>query len=120
MYTRSHGRFPRGMRVPENYSGNAFRVEPVESSVEDMSQNENGVTAREQENAEAKRKEEDTPAGLSLPRPRLFSGGLLSRLTGGGGIGLEELLLVGLILLLSEDGGNDDLVLLLILLLLVS
>ena len=35
MYTRSHGRFPRGMRVPENYSGNAFRTYPEESLAEE-------------------------------------------------------------------------------------
>ena len=119
MYTRSHGRFPRGMRVPENYSGNAFRVESEHPIVEDPSTGEAPVTEREQEAAEARAKEEAAPAGLSLPRFRFSSGGLLSRLTGGG-IGFEELLLVGLILLLSEDGGNDDLILLLILLLFVS
>lgn len=119
MYTRiPTGRYPRGMRVPENYGGNAFR--PIVN--EAVSEEEPAVP-------------DESPSPLPLPTPELpppeappephapvgrFSLGLPFLRRDGGGIGFEELLLVGLIFLIAEEGKHDDLIWLLLLLLLIS
>ena len=127
MYTRiPSGRYPRGMRVPENYGGNAFRSLPNESA------NEEGVpkppVTESIEQAPIRRDSPppspDTtpPEAASAPHAPAgrFSLGLPFLRRDGIGIGLEELLLVGLIFLVAQEGKNDDLVWLLLLLLLIQ
>ncbi len=127
MYTRiPSGRFPRGMRVPENYSGNAFRGIPPEQEMPPSKESEPPAPPPEVENVREEIGDNppsepsephvpvghtSPPFGLHLPF-KLFSHG--------DGIGFEELLLIGLILLISQEGKNDDLVLLLILLLFIQ
>ena len=142
MYTRSpQGRFPRDMRVPKNYAGNAFRLPTSEQgradpifidNTEDLSVTEEQKVSSEDikiadtdgqtENKEADEKGEvpkAKQAGLfSFPKFDLGLGKLFSR--GGINIGFEELLILGLILLIASEGKGDDLILLLILLLFIQ
>lgn len=138
MYTRSpQGRFPRDMRVPRNYAGNAFRPPLSEQDrgepifIENTDDAENLSTAEEQKNSleeqsneskEAEKKDEKKDAkqaGLfSFPKFDLGLSKLFSR--GGINIGFEELLILGLILLIASEGKGDDLILLLILLLFIQ
>lgn len=145
IYTRSpQGRFPREVRVPKNYAGNAFRtplseddtapifIEPekeeftsqetIQDSNPKTSENES-ISTEKQEN-EAKKsaeneKNEHRQAGLfSFPKFDLGLGKIFSR--GGISLGFEELLILGLILLIASEGKGDDLILLLILLLFIQ
>ena len=107
MYTKSQGRFPHSMRVPENYSGNAFSAQKIPLGNDDppspVSKSES------QEAPPPPQPDAATPVGACAePHPRLGLSDLFSR------FGMEELLLIGLILLLAEDGKNDELILLLI------
>jgi len=129
MYTRvPSGRMPRGMHVPGNYSGNAFRPPqsvprtpeppkeppPKEESPQtlpplpeapppDVTDNTPSRTDSDEATAHVGR---SFPFGLRLPLQGLH-------------IGFEELLLIGLILMISQEGKNDDLVWLLLLLLFI-
>lgn len=148
MYTRSgQGRFPRDLRVPKNYAGNAFRPplaekelqEPIfvtESFEEPQTQKQEITSAEMQDTViEAERdtkitdnsnqhkqtedKHEAKQTGLfSFPKFDIGLGKLFSR--GGINIGFEELLLLGLIILIASEGKGDDLILLLILLLFIQ
>ena len=120
MYTRvPSGRMPRGMRVPENYSGNAFRPHempppptppPQEPPQKDLQPSEAPplpeAPPAEAPPAEAPPPEKPTLLGLRLP----FSGFHL---------GVEELLLIGLILMIAQEGENDEIIWLLLLLLFI-
>ncbi len=109
MYVRPQNyRYPEGVRLPKNYSGNTFR-EPLPA------EEEAPVTEAEEKTQEAaaevsSQSTEDT-AALLTPKSSP-----LSSLFGGKGIGSEELLIFALILLLSDSEINDDLILFLILL----
>lgn len=145
MYTRSpQGRFPRDMRVPKNYAGNAFRPplseqergEPIfienTDDAENLSAGEEQRSSSEEakstpseqvtENKDSEKKgerRESKQAGLfSFPKFDLGLSKLFSR--GGINIGFEELLILGLILLIASEGKGDDLILLLILLLFIQ
>jgi hypothetical protein len=126
---------PRGMRVPENYSGSAFRtLEAPPPPREKTPDHEPPIVFSEPPREEIA-VEESPPAPVSEPsastepsdvsvaaKPSLF--GLRLPFQGlfrssGLHIGFEELLLIGLILMISQEGKNDDLVWLLILLLLI-
>lgn len=109
MYVRPQSfRYPSGVRLPENYGGNAFResAAPTEES--------------EGEKAEAVVKDEQEPSPPEatealLPKQSGF-GLRLGSLFGKSGIGTEELLILSLILLLADGDGNEDLILFLLLL----
>lgn len=138
MYTRSpQGRFPRDMRVPRNYAGNAFRPplseqdrgEPIfienTEDADNLSAAEEQKTSLEEQSNESKEaekkdeKKDAKQAGLfSFPKFDLGLSKLFSR--GGINIGFEELLILGLILLIASEGKGDDLILLLILLLFIQ
>ena len=131
MYARQppDGRFPRPVRVPRNYSGNAFRQEeegpppdPVfeETPTEELPP-EPSPMRREGEATPAPEASADTAVGKLFPSPgfRLDLGRFLNR-GKGGGIGFEELLIIGLIFLVSQSETRDDLVFLLLLLLFVQ
>ncbi len=108
MYVRPQNyRYPTGVRLPENYSGNTFR----ETSEEQSSAKPEAAP----ELSQAEEKKEDESARASL----LSEGGFklrLGSLFDGKKIGSEELLIIALILLLADSENNDDLILFLILL----
>lgn len=118
MYARqpSENRYSRNMNIPSNYSGNAFRqdtpTEEIEAPEEvgeiDAPQNIQPLPSDETLPA-YKAESSDTAAGI---------GRLLGR--GGGGIGLEELLIIGIVILLSQGEVKDDLAFLLLLLLFIQ
>ena len=120
MYVRQtpDGRFPRSVRVPQNYSGNAFRAED--------SPPPDAATASESERTEEKIETaegtttEEMPVSKSLASPgfRLDVGRLFGRQ--GRGFGVEELLILGLILLVASGESSDELLLLLLLLLFIE
>ena len=134
MYTRSpQGRFPRDVRVPSNYAGNAFRPplssddvenQPLKNagsltespSAEDAGSNE--ISKKSIPEKDSSEHNENKPVG-AFPFPKLDLG--LSKIFSRGGLSLdgEELLILGLILLIASGGNGDDLILLLILLLFI-
>lgn len=143
MYTRPpQGRFPRGMRIPQNYSGNTFRptAEDQEEALPDIpapyyptdlpSYSPPAPDPDETEEVFQKSESHDEPEDKedALPVSRKGEEGFHFSLRNlfpglgkeGSGFGSEELLLLALVLLLSGSEGNDDLILLLILLLLVK
>lgn len=138
MYARQppERKYPRSVRVPHNYSGNAFRrekdtpfaapaeqAEPVSEEPSELSfslppNTEDRAGSEQSEGSEAPT---DTSAGklFSAPGFQLDLGRLFGK-EHGRGIGLEELLLLGLILLVSQSDTKDDLALLLLLLLFIQ
>lgn len=139
MYTRSpQGRFPRDLRVPRNYAGNAFRpplsekesetpifidadIDEYETKEESSAPiSETGSEETTEKTAEiSEKKSEAKQTGLfSFPKFDLGLGKLFSK--GGINIGFEELLILGVILLIASEGKGDDLILLLILLLFIQ
>ena len=122
MYSRyPNYRFSGGVRIPDNYSGNAFgapEAPPRESAEEHI-----GAEARAEESApvEAESARESAEVFKSeKEKPRFPSFGFgLGRLFSGG-FGFEELLIIGLILLIAQSGTDDDIILLLALLLFIG
>ena len=136
---------PRGMRVPENYSGNAFRQAPHEISGEPPIRNNprmpaperivDPISSESESLAEPMEDVQSEPQDLPTEAPptaepatpvggKALPFGLRLPFQGlfrgsGISIGFEELLLIGLILLISQEGKNDDLVWLLLLLLFI-
>lgn len=118
MYSRQPmGRFPKGMRVPENYSGNAFAPRPTsypEETPEEKEEKEAEplpVSANmSQSDTENQHPAESRPS-FKLDLGRFFSG---SR-----GFGTEEFLILALILLLAGSDSSDDTLIFLILLLFI-
>ena len=134
MYTKPQGRYPHSLRVPENYSGNAFPASyptPVSPPPKSELPAPHAERALDAIPSDAVKHEPSTPpppppseenaaptGAHPAYRPRWGLSSLFSRFGKDGG--MEELLIIGLILLLAEDGKNDDLILLLILLLFVQ
>lgn len=132
MYSRyPNYRFSGGVKIPDNYSGNAFKpsekpedeLVPAEVSAQEegtASENENSsalsvaVTETEKE-PESVQTEKHGGRGFAFPGFKFNIGKLFS-----GGIGFEELLIIGLILLISQNGTDDDIILLLALLLFIG
>ena len=122
MYSRyPNYRFSGGVRVPNNYSGNAFK-EKEEQPPDTLTYNttadaERAVTeipeppAEETADSSPVMKEKNTPSLL----PFKFNFGKLLP----NGFGSEELILLGLIILLSSSEKSDDILLFLILLLFI-
>ena len=145
-YTR-YDSYPQTIKVPRNYSGNAFSDDFVRENTDGREGDE--IIARadaaesapeKKEKKEEKREErrEDIPTfqgevseesgkgaleecSASPKKRSLFGSGFsfdLGKLFGG--IGFEELLIVGIILLLAQNEGNEDIILLLILLFFIN
>lgn len=125
MYTRyPNYRFGSKVKLPENYSGNAFAADDGETSEEsDVERSEKDISVDTIE-VDAKESTEE-PEGemavmgrgdkrIKLPSFKLDVGKLFS-----GGFGFEELLIIALILLISGGDNDDDTVLLLALLLFI-
>lgn len=106
---------PPEIRIPENYSGNAFSPHeppaPPEPEEEHLPQEPEAVEAGE--TAEPQKKQEKSLLSSLLPV------GLADSFPFGHGIGTEELLLIGVMLLIlhGPDRGDHDVLLLLGLLL---
>ena len=110
-------RYPPSVRLPDNYSGNAFREQETPPLLPDPTEpeapsksSESDISESEQEPAKA--------APTSLLSPHSFRLRLGSVFGKKGGIGTEDLLIIALILLLSDNDSDsfDDLILFLALL----
>ena len=128
MYSRYPNYRFGGIKIPENYSGNAFseptEVEVASDEVAEEVEAVDAVDAVEEakEKIEAVKTSEDSvsaslsrsrrglPFGFKFDLRRLFSGG----------VGFEEILLIAVILLVSQNDSGDELILLLALLLFVE
>jgi hypothetical protein len=125
MYSRyPNYRFSGGMRLPENYSGNAFK--PSEEENEEKTSEADHIPPSAFVSADsALGKEADVKEStevfkandkkFKLPGFNLNVGRIFS-----GGFGIEELLIIGIILLLSKNDTDDDIILLLALLLFIG
>ena len=127
MYARQSP-LPRPLRLPRNYSGNAFSAEEIPTTGTAPTQEENPPmpesTPSEVPTAEAPPEEAATrasPAAKLFPTPgfKLDLGRFFGK-ERGLGIGFEELLIIGMILLISGNDKGDDLLLLLLLLLFIQ
>lgn len=144
MYFRSaeHAdRHREEIRLPEHYDGSAFsrraeaKQEASSTYPENIGKNRDArptdvenssfldtslPTAKvESGGGEDARAEESARGGLlSSPSPAREAKGLGLRLSGFGGLSLDELLLLGLLLLLGREGESGEILLLLLLLLL--
>ena len=122
MYSRPPmGRFPKGMRVPENYSGNAFTtqksIENEASLSEEQEPDIETVEESEEDASPVSAKEFDAPKeNISRPGFKLDIGRFFS---GNKSFGMEEFLIIALILLLAQNDTNDDTLIFLILLLFI-
>ncbi len=126
MYIRQKPEDGSALRIPDNYSGNAFPGDtltpsppvelPKEAPSEETAPTEPvsalPVAAPTETKSETPAMKKVSPFSSFLP-PRLFGtrGGLL------GDIGVEELLIIGILILLSQSETDDDILLLLVLLL---
>ena len=117
MYVRPQNhRYPGGIRLPENYSGNTFR-EPIKAEAEEPCDiPESNLAADSEEDTE---KAPAEAAALLTSEPTAPAHKKLS-LFGKGGSSNEELLILALILLLSDSDKNDDIILFLMLLLFIK
>lgn len=127
MYARyPNYRFGGGIKIPENYSGNAFSASPTDPDVppdlantelQEVSEDIPVVTVdKNEENTETSifrggdKRRRASPFGFRFDLGRLFSGGF----------GFEELLILAIILLVSQNEAQDDLILFLAILLFVG
>lgn len=117
MYSKPKSDEP--LRIPENYSGNAFLNNEIKKDDLSLAFQKPAQEEYVPQPAEAlpvaideKKTQTHTPAFSLLP-PKISSskGGLL------GDIGVEELLIIGVLILLSQSETDDDILLLLMLLL---
>ncbi len=130
MYSKyANYRFPSKVRLPENYSGNAFAAEEADKADNELSAEPLSDTVGIIEEAAApppetkKDTEEEKQVSLishmgkkiKLPFFDLNIGKLFS-----GKFGFEELLLIALIFLLSQGDNDDGMILVLIFLLFVG
>ena len=116
MYVRpqpQNYKYPREVRLPENYSGNTFReIAEEPDPTEETEQTEKAEEIEEAVPTEVKETILKPSSGFKLRLSSLFGNK--------GGIGTEEILILALILLLSDSEENDDLILFLILLLFIK
>ena len=118
MYSRyPNYRFSGGVRIPDNYSGNAFGA-PDEPPEEGERPEESVAVSEELEQSESRESAEVVKACREKPRFPSFRFNLGSIFSGG--FGFEELLIIGLILLIAQGGADDDIILLLALLLFIG
>ena len=126
MYSRyPNYRFSGGMRLPENYSGNAFKPSEEESEEKILDAEENNpssdsTAAADSINEQTELKDsaevfKPSDKKFRLPGFNLNIGRIFS-----GGFGIEELLIIGIILLLAKNDTDDDIILLLALLLFIG
>ena len=118
MYSRQPmGRFPKGMRVPENYSGNAFS--PRSSAASDSQDTEDGAQDVEVSDIRSETEARVSPSERSADSRPTFKFDLGRFFSGNRGFGMEEFLIIALILLLAQNDSGDDTLIFLILLLFI-
>ncbi|MBO5682376.1 MAG: hypothetical protein J6S10_00195 [Clostridia bacterium] len=125
-----YARYPNyrfgGIKIPENYSGNAFRDETEERLADSPASKEEEVSPAQKDTqpeasaplgestptalSHSSERRRSAPFGFNFDLGRLFSGGF----------GFEELLILAVILLVSQNEAQRDLVLLLAILLFVG
>ncbi|MBR2354033.1 MAG: hypothetical protein IKA76_05995 [Clostridia bacterium] len=112
MYARQplDRRSPPPLRIPKNYSGNAFPPKEEPPPPEEI----RSESPPEPPKTEERIQKEDLP----VSKPTLA--GFFGKGDRSFGIGSEELLILGLILLISKGDSHDDLLPLLLLLLLMG
>lgn len=131
MYSRyPNYRFAGGVRVPENYSGNAFKAaeikeDPPAAKAEYAAAHLGEVDATQESRAGEKLEQARAAdaSGAELPALKGFKAPALKFNVGklfSGNVGFEELLIIGLILLMSQSESDDGIILLLIILLFVG
>ena len=98
----------RGVRLPSNYSGNAFRRSLETENEISMAEPQMSETVESTEAINDSRDGKDV-LSVEVQRP--------ARLDRRGGIGFEELLIIGIVVLISLNNEKDDLSYLLLLLL---
>ena len=134
-YTR-YDNYPQTVKVPKNYSGNAFgdsflrentepqdvidRMNDKKDLPEENTLKETDCKKDASETLEAEREIEECSVA---PKKKSLFGNVgfgfdLSKLFGG--FGFEELLILGLIFLMMQNEGNEDIILLLILLFFIN
>ena len=123
MYYRSQGyRYPRDMRIPINYSGNAFsesnqdKENESDASSEDIIAPQDSPTVEQSQDESASIRLEEMPLPSEEPKatPASLLGGAFGK------IGTEELLLLALVFLLSDNDSESDIIWLLLLLLFIK
>ena len=129
MYYRSQGyRYPKDVRIPINYSGNAFsessdaniNEEPEQSIIElqPESESKDELSIQHESTESSKDTEEASESSNSTPAASLFNNlgknSLFSK------IGSEELLILALVFLLSDTDSDNDIIWLLLLLLFIK
>ena len=118
MYSRQPmGRFPKGMRVPENYSGNAFA--PRASSASDSQDTEDGAQDVEVPDIRSETEASVSPSERSADSRPTFKFDLGRFFSGSRGFGMEDFLIIALILLLAQNDSSDDTLIFLVLLLFI-
>ena len=127
MYSKyANYRFPSKVRLPENYSGNAFSSREENAPKKETEPQTEAETIINQEEIPTKTESEAheekevsllsrSDKKLKLPFINFNVGKLFS-----GGLGFEELLIIALILLLSEGDNDDGMILVLLLLLFIG
>lgn len=112
MYVRPQNfRYPTGVRLPENYSGNTFRESTEPPEEQEVRDEPTADTA-----AEAAENSGELSETAALLTEKSNFGLRLSSIFGKSGIGTEELLILALILLLADGDDNEDMILFLLLL----
>lgn len=129
MYYRSQGyRYPRDMRVPINYSGNAFLEsksnnedkEPIELAASSAPQNDAEQETEHHESSPDLLTEAESENKPEASVPTSIFKGFGSNSLFGGRIGSEELLILALVFLLSDTDTDSDIIWLLLLLLFIK
>ena len=115
MYTRqpSDDRYYRGIRIPNEYHGNAFRNEIQKDDTEDDTP---PILENDGHEPTATDEKETKPEAKSASASPLL-GGLFGNK---GAIGFEELLIIAIAFIVSQSEDKDDLAFLLLLLLFIK
>lgn len=123
MYYRSQGyRYPRDMRIPINYSGNAFSESNQDKEKEPDADSEDIIAPQAPPTAEPSQDESASINFEEKPLPSKEPKTTPASLLGGafGKIGTEELLILALVFLLSDNDSESDIIWLLLLLLFIK
>ena len=121
MYVKTPNyRYSSRVKLPENYSGNAFNLsqqEPSEAELlkTEISDDTSDLPIPEADYKDTAKVMKNDEQKIKLPAFRFDLGKLFS-----GGFGFEELLIIALILLISDSKDQDDIVLFLAILLFIK
>ena len=123
MYSRPpSNRFPRGMRVPENYSGNAFSS-ATSAEKDEAEENERLLNDIDGADIDRELDEQSIPASVTdkgRPPSPSFKLDLGRFFPTNRSFGMDEFLIIALIHLLAQNDTDDDTLIFLILLLFIK